>query len=152
MRVKTLVVSGCLLAAVSLSARSQTPAEQATQLAGDARYADAVPKFQEAIRLEPKNASLRLGLGLAYQALEKYPEAVSALEAAAKLGSHEPYYSLALLYEAAAADPLIMKETKTPGLQKRYWQKARQAWEKVVLLSKDDKRIATAKEHLERMP
>lgn len=151
---RTLVILGGLLGAISLPTCAQTPAESATQLAGDGRYADAVPKFVEAIRLEPKNASLRLGLGLAYQALQKYPEAVQALEAAVKLGpnSPEPHYSLALLYEAAAADPVILKENKTPVVQRRFWQKARQAWEKVVLSSKDPKRLATAKEHLESMP
>lgn len=141
------------LAVLPPPVRAQTPAEDATQAASEGRYADAVPKFEEAVRLEPKNASLRLGLGLAYQALRKYPQAAAALEAAAKLGPNAPapFYSLGLLYEAAAGDPAAFGEPLDEAVRRRFRQKARQAWERFLRLEKDPKRLETAKEHLGRL-
>ncbi len=129
------------------------PAEEATKLAGDGRYADAVQKFVEAITRDPKNASLHLSLGLAYQSLKKYPEAAQALEKAAELNptSPDPFYSLGLLYEAAATDPAPWKEPKTDAVRNRFWLKARKAWETFLGLTKDPKKAEIAKRHLERI-
>lgn len=150
---RTLAVLVLCLAVLPPPARAQTPAEDATQAASEGRYAEAVPKFEEAVRLEPKNASLRLGLGLAYQALRKYAQAAAALEAAAKLGpsAPAPLYSLGLLYEAAAADPAAFGEAADEAVRRRFRLKARQAWERFMRLEKDPKRLETAKEHLARL-
>ena len=152
-RVAWAVIGGFLIAFSPVPARAETPAEEATRLAGEGRFSEAAQRFEEAVRREPKNASLHLGLGLAYQSLQRFPEAVQALEKAARLepGSAEPVYSLGLLYEAAAADPSILREPDTEALRRRFFQKARQAWDKVVRLSKDPKRVEVAKEHLGRI-
>lgn len=146
-----IVLVGALLS--PLPAHAQTAAEEATKLAGAGRYADAVQRFQEAVRQEPKNASLHLGLGLAYQALKDYAKAIHAVEAAVRLDpdAANPLYSLALLYEAAATDPAALQEQKTPAVQRRYWQKARQAWERFIGLEKDPQRRAVADGHLQHI-
>jgi tetratricopeptide (TPR) repeat protein len=141
-------LAASLLAVIPFPIKAETPAEEATKSAGEGRYADAVQKFEEAIRGEPKNASLHLGLGLAYQSLRKYPEAFQALEKAARLGpdSLEAHYSLGLL-----CDPSIVRESKSDVVERRYWRKALEAWEKVIGLGKDPKRVDVAREHRERI-
>lgn len=143
----------CVALLSSTSHGASTPSEDAPQLASQGKFAEAVKKFEEAIRSDSKNASLFLGLGLAQQSLRKYPEAIQALEKAAKLApnSADAFYSLGLLYEAAATDPSLLGEPKSDANQKRFWQMARQNWEQVVRSSKDIKRVATAKEHLNRI-
>ncbi|TBR22643.1 tetratricopeptide repeat protein [bacterium] len=140
-----------LLSAVPLQA--QTPAEDARSAASEGRYADAAARFKEALRLEPKNASLHLGLGLALQALKDFPKAAAALEEAAKLGpdAPAPYYSLGLLYEAAASDPAAFGEPKTEAVQRRYRHKALKAWERFLKTEKDSKRLEAGRAHLERV-
>lgn len=132
---------------------AETPAEAATRASGEGRYQDAVTSFEEAVRLEPKNGSLHLGLGLAYQSVKRYRDAAGALEKAAELSpeSADARYSLGLLYEAAAADPAIMGEPKTPEAAAKFQRKAVSAWEAVLRLTKDEKRLATAKGHLVKL-
>lgn len=143
-----------LLSLFAVSARaSETPAEAATRAAGEGRYEDAVASFEEAVRLEPKNASLHLGLGLAYQSVKRYRDATLTLEKAAALApeSADARYSLGLLYEAAAADPAITGEPKTPASAAKLRRKAVSAWEAVLKLAKDEKRLAAAKSHLAKL-
>ncbi|MBI3297040.1 MAG: tetratricopeptide repeat protein [Elusimicrobia bacterium] len=127
------------------------PADDAKQLVAQGRFADAARKFQEALAQDPKNASLHLSLGLAYQSAKSYPEAAASLERAAELapGKAHAFYSLGLLYEAAAGDPSLLGEQKSA--QAKYWRKAREAWQRVVELAKDPKRVETAKQHLARI-
>lgn len=148
------ILAGLLAAGGAAATRAaETPAEEATQLAGEGRFEDAVSRFQEAIRREPKNSSLYLGLGLVYQSLQRYSEAIRALRKAAELApkSPDPFYSLGLLYEAAAVNPMLLGNTAGDASPRRYRQKARAAWKNVVRLSKDPKRIVVAKEHLKRI-
>ncbi|MBI4425152.1 MAG: tetratricopeptide repeat protein [Elusimicrobia bacterium] len=132
---------------------AETAAEEATRLASAERFSEAVGKFEEAIRGEPENASLHLGLGLAHQSLRRYPEALRALERAAKLApkSADPFYSLGLLYEAASAEPAIVEEPKTDAVRRGYREKAREAWKKVLRLAKDPQRLGVARGHLDRL-
>ena len=152
-------LAGCLLAAFcSLHPggvrAAESAAEEATRLVNEGRFEEALARFTEAIRGEPKNASLHLGLGLALQSLGRYPDAVQSLEKASKLApaSAEPFYSLALIFEAAAADPALLDGPNAPeSTRRQYLQRARKAWEKVARLSKDGKRVEVAKEHLARL-
>jgi tetratricopeptide (TPR) repeat protein len=129
------------------------PAEEAKAMVAEGRYEAAVGRFEEALRADPKNASLHLGLGLALQSLKRYPEALEALEKASRLAPDSPdsFYSLALLYEAAATDPGLLAGPQDAGARRRFRRKARAAWEQVLRLSKDPKRAGTAKEHLARI-
>ena len=108
-------------------------------------------RFEEAIREDPKNAKLRLGLGLAYQELKRYKEAIKALEEAARLAPNltEAHYSLGLLYESMAINPGLAEEGK--GARRGFWLKARQAWSAVRRLDKKPERQKAAKEHLDRI-
>lgn len=145
---------GAVLALALLSRQAgASPAEEAKGLVAEGRYEAAVGRFAEALKADPKNASLHLGLGLALQSLKRYPEALDALEKAARFnpGSPDAFYSLALLYEAAATDPGLLAEPKDAGARRRFRQKARAAWEQVLRLGKDPKRAETAKEHLSRI-
>lgn len=141
------------VAALQGAALHANPAEEAKALVGQERYADAVLKFQEALKGDPKNPSLHLGLGLAFQSLKKYGDAVTSVERAAKLSPDSPdaHYSLGLLYEAVATDPSVLGEPKSASVERKYWLKARTAWERVAKLSKDPKRVDVAKEHLTRI-
>lgn len=149
----SVLAAAVLSACLSSPAAAQAPADEAAKAASEGRYEDAVGRFEAAVRLDPKNASLHLGLGLALQALKKYPQAAAALEEAAKLGpaAAAPHYSLALLYEAGASDPAAFSQPVSDAVRRRFRQKARQAWERYQRLEKDPKRLATALEHLERL-
>lgn len=151
---RRLSVAGLLCCAAFLATDGRAnPAEEAKGLVAEGRYEAAVGRFREALKADPKNASLNLGLGLAFQSLKRYPEALAALEKASRLAPDSPdaYYSLALLYEAAAADPGLLGEPKDAGARRRWREKARAAWEQVLRVGKDPKRGETAKEHLARI-
>lgn len=126
-----------VLAALAAPAFSQfPPGDEAIALVSQGRYEEAVVKFHEAVRQDPKNPSLHLSLGLAYQSLKRYPDAIASVEQAAKLApkSPEPLYSLALLYEAV--DEL---------------HKARRTWERYRKVEKNPTKISAAEKHLERL-
>lgn len=112
------------------------PGDEAIGLVNQGRFDEAIVKFQEAIKQDPKNSSLHLSLGLAYQSLRRYSEAIGAVEKAAKLApkAPEPLYSLALLYEAV--DEL---------------HKARRTWEKYQKIEKDPTKLNSARAHLEKL-
>ncbi len=130
---------------------ASSAAAQAVDLSNRGRPEEGAARFEEAIREDPKNAKLRLGLGLAYQELKRYKEAIKALEEAARLAPNltEAHYSLGLLYESMAINPGLAEEGK--GARRGFWLKARQAWSAVRRLDKKPERQKAAKEHLDRI-
>lgn len=57
-------------------------------LANQKRYLDALPHFRRAVELEPENVQFYVNLGLAFEKMNRYEEAVGVYERAAFLSAH----------------------------------------------------------------
>jgi tetratricopeptide (TPR) repeat protein len=70
-------------------------------LSGKGKFAEAVPNFQEAIKLDPMIYGAHMELGYALYRLKRYEASAEASKAATRLHSaFRPYYNLGLVYVA----------------------------------------------------
>lgn len=123
---------------------------EAVQLSNHGNYTEAAAKFQEAIKDEPKNASLYLAMGFVYKNMNSFGEAIDSLKKATELQPNyaEAYYSLALLYEAMALD---LGSRLDEEWRKGFWKEAKEAWKKVLEFEKNPKKREVAKKHIEKI-
>jgi len=89
---KKIIITSAVTLALSLGACSeQKTAEQllasANQYSQEGKYGNAVVDYKNAVRLSPKNADARLGLGNAYLNQGNYISAEKEIEKAAQLGT-----------------------------------------------------------------
>ncbi|MDD4005270.1 MAG: tetratricopeptide repeat protein [Elusimicrobiaceae bacterium] len=143
-----LLVAAWLFAGLANAAAGVSDlAGEATRLSNEGKQEEAIAKFNEAIRLAPENASLYLNLGLVYQGMGRYADAVSSIEKAISLGERgvRTYATLAFGYEALAVS------TQPPLSPRPYWDKARDAWTKVLSLETDPGKQHMARKHIDRI-
>lgn len=78
----------------------------------DEQWEKAEPEFREAIRLDPLLAMAHYGLGQAYMALRRYPDAVKAF-----VGCREAYRELAALSQTSSDEAEIRREDEIRELK-----------------------------------
>jgi Flp pilus assembly protein TadD len=66
-------------------------------LANQQRYREAVPHFKKAVELEPHNVRFHVNLGLAFEKMNRFDEAVAVYERAAFLRAHADPRTRAML-------------------------------------------------------
>lgn len=157
----SLLVIACILFTCSSQARTQDQAEQLYKQAQDARakgdYTRAEHLYLEVTHQAPQNAAAYQDLGITYFLERKYPESVSALEAAVKLApdlapAHAmlglAYYQMSQVEKAVDALQVALRlNPKDTGallymgkaeLQSHEYEAAARTFEKLVKMRPQD--------------
>ena len=80
-----LTLAALLLAACRGLSETQTPSDAGAELAEQARLEDAIPEFDEAIRLSPQDAEAYYNRGLSYGNLGQHQRAIQDYDEAIRI-------------------------------------------------------------------